>query len=143
MAAPLEASIHLVLAENVTQGLAIIISRLAGAQGAVRGLEAALTSMGRAGTLAVAGLAAFGGYELIKGIVRFTDRAKELSHELTQIQKLGLTMPQFDAAKAAALEPSTPAVPPPAPGHRPGRVLAERAFQAQPDAHIDDLAGEN
>jgi hypothetical protein len=39
-------------------------------------------------------------------------------------------------------EQSTLAVPP-APGHRPGRVLAERAFQAQPDAHIDDLAGEN
>jgi hypothetical protein len=36
-------------------------------------------------------------------------------------------------------EPSTLAAPP-APGHRPGRVLAERAFQAQPDAHIDDLA---
>jgi hypothetical protein len=40
-------------------------------------------------------------------------------------------------------ERSTPAALPPAPGHRPGRVLAERAFQAQPDAHIDDLAGEN
>ena len=27
-------------------------------------------------------------------------------------------------------EPSTPAAPPPTPGHRPGRVLAERAFGA-------------
>ena len=31
-------------------------------------------------------------------------------------------------------EPSTPAAPPPAPGQRPGRVLAERVFQAQDDA---------
>ena len=47
------------------------------------------------------------------------------------------------ATRAPQAAPSRPAGPPPAHGHRPGRVLAERAFQAQPDAHIDDLAGEN
>jgi hypothetical protein len=31
----------------------------------------------------------------------------------------------------------------PAPGPPAGRFLAERAFQTQPDVHIDDLAGEN
>ena len=42
--------------------------------------------------------------------------------------------------------PEPPTLPPPAPpafkGHRPDRVLADRLFEAQPDAHIDDLADE-
>jgi hypothetical protein len=38
MVAPLETAIRLTLTENVTQGLALIISRLASAQNAAKGL---------------------------------------------------------------------------------------------------------
>ena len=56
---------------------------------------------------------------------------------------LGITEDEFRAwtaslvatrgMDACALMHPTPAAPP-APGHRPGRVLAERVFEAQPDA---------
>jgi len=39
MATPYETAIRLTLTENVTQALALIISPLAGVQGAVKGLE--------------------------------------------------------------------------------------------------------
>jgi len=46
-------------------------------------------------------LSVFGGYELLRGIVKFTDKAKELSHELTQIQVLNKNMTplQFEQIK--------------------------------------------
>ncbi|HEY8005700.1 MAG TPA: hypothetical protein VIE66_02585 [Methylocella sp.] len=89
MAFGYEAFIKLSLVENVAAGLAVIISRLAGAGLEAKKLEGALLAL-KPAALAVGGI--FVGWEAIKGIKTLADHAKELSHAMAQVKKLNADM---------------------------------------------------
>jgi hypothetical protein len=89
MAVGYEAFIKLSLVENVAAGLAVIISRLAGAEVATKKLEGALLAL-KPAALAVGGI--FLGWEAIKGVKKLADHANELSHAMAQVRKLNADM---------------------------------------------------
>jgi hypothetical protein len=92
--------IKLSLVESgVLSGISAVVAMLARGTGETKKFESALGNL----KLAAWGAAGvFAGWETIKGIKILADHAKELSHELAQIQKLGITPGQFAQAKAAS-----------------------------------------
>jgi hypothetical protein len=84
---------------GVLRGISAIVAQLARGTGEVKKFETALGSL-KTAAWGAAGI--FAGWEAIKGIKHLADDAKELSHQLANIQKLGLTRAQVAAATSAA-----------------------------------------
>jgi hypothetical protein len=89
MASPYDVAIHLSLVSNVAEGLAVIVSRLAAADIGIGKLQKGLAGLKPA---VLGAVAAFAGFEMIKGVKAVADHAKDLSHELVQIKKLNADM---------------------------------------------------
>lgn len=99
MAAPYEVAIHLTATNGVSSVLAGISKEVLGLRGSVGELQKGFSAL-RLGFIGAAGVAAgLGAFAVLKDMAGY---AKDLSHELTQIQKLGINPSQFDQVKRAA-----------------------------------------
>jgi hypothetical protein len=94
MASVYEISAALHLQNKISPALLGIIKDVDLLKGKIGEVNKSLIALG--GALSVAG-----GVGIFAGLKYAVDKAKELNHELVQIQKLGLTAPQYDQAKAA------------------------------------------
>jgi hypothetical protein len=97
-----ETAIKLSLVETgVLSGISAIVAQLARGTGEVAKFEKALVGL-KGAAWGVGGI--FAGWEAIKGIKHLADHAKELSHELVQIKKLGsMTDQEFAQFKGWAM----------------------------------------
>lgn len=89
MATPYEAAIHLSVTGGAAETMAVLISRILGANVEVAKLAKSLEGLKIA---AMGAVSAFVGFEMIKGVKNLADHAKELSHEMAQLEKLNQNM---------------------------------------------------
>ncbi len=93
-------AVEIALAGNLSQALTGIAGRLSGLHGKVGQIEKAMGGWGDA-LVAVGGILAAGA--IVQGIDSIIDSTRELSHELVQIQKLGISTEQLSGLRAAAI----------------------------------------
>lgn len=99
MASPYEVAIHLTATNGVSSVLAAISKEVLGLTAGVKELEKGFSNL-HLGVLGAAGVAAgLGGFMVLKDLAK---HAADLSHELTQISKLGVSDAQLAVIRTAA-----------------------------------------
>jgi hypothetical protein len=94
-------AVEIALAGGLAQALTGIAGQMTGLHGQINGINKALGGWGD--TLAlVAGAAGLG--LMVKGVDEVFESVKKLSHELSEIQKMGTTPEQYRAVRAAAID---------------------------------------
>lgn len=96
--------VHLGMTSNAAQMLGQIMRHLTGVQGSINHIN---QNLGKMALLAGGAVAAFAGFEALKGLWHLVEASKELNHELTKLQ-IGarLTDAQTNAAKSLAFKTS-------------------------------------
>jgi hypothetical protein len=102
-----EAFIRLTMVESVAGALALIITRLGLAEGGVKRLETAMSTLNRTSATLGGALSVAFGVGIVKGVVDMAEAASKLSHELAQIHKMGFSPAQEAAAKASIMSMPT------------------------------------
>jgi hypothetical protein len=93
----------LTMQNGVSSVLGAISKEVLNLEGGIGRLSKAFESLNKTSLAVGGGLAVFAGGGILYGLKKVTDQAKELSHELVQIQKLGNISPgQFEQAKTWA-----------------------------------------
>jgi hypothetical protein len=101
---PYDVAIHLTATNGVSSVLATIAKDVLGLSGSVAELQKGFSAL-RLGVIGAAGVAAgLEGFKILKDISEY---AKDLSHELVQIQKLGISADQLTQVRAAAQRTTT------------------------------------
>jgi hypothetical protein len=90
------------LANGVSSVLAIIAKDMFMLEGGVKKLQSAMTGLNKTSLLVGGALGVVVGGGIIAGFAKLTDHAKELSHQLVQIKKLGVDAGDFDKYREAA-----------------------------------------
>lgn len=98
---PYEIAVKLSVQNGISSVFAAIAKQALHLEGGIGTLAKQFETLNRASIAAGGGLAALGGAGIWIVLKKITDQAKELSHELVQIQKLGLNPSQFTQARAA------------------------------------------
>src|SRR5260370_275774 len=102
--------------QNAVSGvLATIAKEVLNLEGGIGRLSKAFSELNRTSLAMSSGLGIVAGTGIVLGLKAAADHAKELSHQLSNIQKLGLTPPQIAAAIGAASA---------TPGQIPGTTMA-------------------
>jgi hypothetical protein len=90
------------MTNGVSSVLAVIAKEILGLEGGIAKLEKSFHSLNRTSSAVLGGLGLAGGAGIVVLLKSAADHAKELSHQLSNIQKLGLTPAQVSAATSAA-----------------------------------------
>jgi hypothetical protein len=90
------------LANGVSAVLATIAKDLFHVEGGVKKLQNAMHGLNKTSMLVGGALGVVAGGAILVGFSKLTDKAKELSHQLVQIKKLGVDAGDFDKYREAA-----------------------------------------
>lgn len=97
--------VHLGMTSNAASVLGLMLRHLTGVQGSINHIN---QNLGRMAVLAGGAVAAFAGFEALKGLWHLVEASKELNHELTKLQVgARLTDAQTNAAKSLAFKVGT------------------------------------
>ena len=99
---PYEIAVKITMQNAVSGVFAVIAKDALGLEGSVARLTKMFSGLNSTSLLAGSAVAGVASYAVLSGFKTLVDHAKDLSHELVQIQKLGESSAQFEQAKAAA-----------------------------------------
>jgi uncharacterized membrane protein YphA (DoxX/SURF4 family) len=91
--------ISMMMTGNYAQVLGALSKGLLGVHANVKELE---SGFGRLRSVIEGAIGVFAGEKLLRGLVEITEKTKDLSHELTQIKRLGVDDADFNAARRQA-----------------------------------------